>query len=93
MRVHRKVLSRDTGVWLLCCWDTCERPGYDLYSAVVNDGFEPVYNTEFGMQYLPKTIKYVFCSERHKMYWVDAAGPGGLQGKLRQGNRSLLPPG
>lgn len=88
-RVAKKVLSRDTGSWLLCCFDDCERQGLELHKAVVNDGYEPIYDPRTGHTvYVPKTITYVFCSNGHKMLWVDSAGPGGLQGTYRSGNRS-----
>lgn len=59
MRVAKKVLSRDSDAWLTCCWDECQRPGYDLHKITVN----------YGTGYEPHLVKYVFCSEKHRNYW------------------------
>lgn len=86
MRVHRKVISRDSGNWLLCCWDDCERFGYEIHHVTINDA-KPGYP--------PKLVKFVFCSERHRQYWLDELpvdkGPNrtGLHGTLATGNKSL----
>lgn len=58
MRVHKKVLSHDSGEWLLCCWYDCEKQGYEIYHATEKDG--------------PKLVKYVFCSERHREYFLNS---------------------
>lgn len=57
--LQKKVLSRLSGEWLLCCWDDCERPGYELHKAVEvrPDG---------------ETTTFVFCSERHKEYFKSS---------------------
>ncbi|HXN73782.1 MAG TPA: hypothetical protein VN861_14650 [Candidatus Acidoferrales bacterium] len=88
MRVHKKVLSRDTGHWILCSFDDCENPGYELYKAVVHDGYEPIL-IQGQVTYAAKLINYVFCCEGHKQLWVDSAGPEGFQGKYRSGNKSM----
>lgn len=83
---RKKVLSIDTGRHLLCCWDDCERPGYDSNQVRINDaaqGFEP------------KIVKFVFCSEGHRQYFIDEnpavrgdSTTAELHGRLRSGNRS-----
>jgi hypothetical protein len=60
----RHVLDRDHAETmddhhLLCCWDTCDQYGYENIKAVERTG---------PMQY----IHYVFCSERHKQYWLNS---------------------
>lgn len=47
---------------LLCCWDTCEKYG------VENEKIRVKYGTP-GYEY---NTWYVFCSERHKMYWAHS---------------------
>jgi hypothetical protein len=82
-RVHKKVISRDTGNALLCCWTDCEKYGYDLYQAKVN----------YGTPGYPHVVKYVFCSETHKMYWVRSGQRTGTNneryndGQLASGDR------
>lgn len=65
MKVYKKVLSWDSGLWILCAWDICDKPGVELYKARVKDQYDPVTG-EWSY------IQYVFCSERHKMYWVNS---------------------
>jgi hypothetical protein len=83
-RVHKKVISLDTGRALLCCWTDCERYGYDLYKAQVNYAAEG---------FPPEIVKYVFCSETHKMYWVRSGQRTGHNndryndGQLASGDR------
>lgn len=66
-RTERRVLDRDHAETmddhhLLCCWDTCDRYGLELYKARVQDGTDR----------FPRNTWYVFCSERHKQYWVNS---------------------
>lgn len=70
-RVHKKVISLDTGRHLLCCYRDCENYGYDLYRVQINYA---------AAGYPPEIIKYVFCCETHKMYFVRSNQP-------RDGNR------
>lgn len=58
----KKVMSHDTGEWLLCCWMECEKLGTNAHIAVQR-------TTEEGYD---KTIKYVFCSEKHKEYFKNS---------------------
>ena len=85
-RVHKKVLSHNTGRHLLCCWDDCEDSGYDNYRVQINDA---------APGYEPKIVKFVFCSEGHRQYFIDEnpvvrgdASTAELHGRLRSGNRS-----
>jgi hypothetical protein len=88
MRVHKKVLSHNTGTWILCAFEDCELPGYEVHHVTTNEGYEP-FLREDGVHYEPKLLKYVFCSEGHKQLWLDCIGPDGLQGHYRSGNRSM----
>ena len=59
----KNVRDRTDGSRLLCCWLDCERYGLELFKAreyLGDDGGGPIYTW------------YVFCSERHKMYWVNS---------------------
>lgn len=76
MRIHKKVLSMDSGQWILCAWDECDRQGYELYKVRVREG--------------QTIIQYVFCSERHKQYWIESSRS--LSGRLPSGARSMLAP-
>lgn len=41
------------GTWIMCCWDTCDRPARMEYTRQFPDA-EP-----------PNPVLYPFCSERH----------------------------
>lgn len=70
-------LDRTDDNHLLCCWDDCEKYGTELHKAREFLGVDPRHGG-------PIFTWYVFCSERHKMFWVNA--PRGLY-KLPAGYR------
>lgn len=49
-RIARKVLSRDSGQWLLCCWDDCEKPGVEMHK-IVFERISYVFCSERHRQY------------------------------------------
>lgn len=61
---EKKVINLDHGgaKHVMCGWDDCENDGYDLHQARVN----------YGKAETPHVVKYVFCTERHKMFWVNS---------------------
>jgi hypothetical protein len=63
--IQRKVinLDHDGNRNIMCGWDTCERDGFEMHKVVTNDS---------APGYPPKYMTYVFCSERHKQYWVNS---------------------
>lgn len=75
--IQRKVINHDsgTGRYIICSWDTCENDGFELYKVRVNTA-NPGYEERF--------MHYVFCSERHKQYWLA---------NIRPGSNNNLPPG
>jgi hypothetical protein len=74
--VQKKVHNMDSGEGraIVCAWDTCERVGYEMYKII----------NHLGNERGERTMNYVFCSERHKQYWIAA---------IRPGNNNNLPPG
>lgn len=80
---RKKVLSRDTEQWLLCGYRDCENDGYECHKVQVNDS---------APGYPPKIVNFVFCSERHRQYFIDAGQFHELDGMLRTGNKSLPGP-
>lgn len=55
IRIPGKTIVRNEhGDAILCCWDTCENPGYDEIKIIVR---EP-----------KKNLHYIFCSDTHKNY-------------------------
>jgi len=62
--VEKKVINHDRGgTFVLCAWDTCERHGYETNKCVerISRPGQPLL-----------TITYVFCTERHKQYFVNS---------------------
>ena len=62
--VQKRVINLDHGgaKHVMCAWDDCENDGYDLHQTRVN----------YGKANTPHIVKHVFCSERHKMFWVNS---------------------
>lgn len=62
--ISRKVLSHDSGDWLLCCWDDCQRQGYDMHKAIQRTTSKASGRLE--------TVSYVFCTERHRQFFLNS---------------------
>jgi hypothetical protein len=62
----RGVFDPQDDARLLCCWDTCERYGTTLFRVRIYEGVNPAA----GMA--PIYSWKIFCSEGHKMYYVNA---------------------
>jgi hypothetical protein len=62
--IEKKVINLDHGGsrHVACAWDTCESDGVDLHQVRVNYG-------KNGMDHI---VKHVFCSDRHKQYWINS---------------------
>lgn len=62
--IHKKIINYDRGgTYVLCAWDTCDKPGYEMYKCVEHDN---------KSGYEDKTITYVFCTERHRQYFIHS---------------------
>lgn len=66
-KIGVRILDRDNADrlddhHLLCCWDTCERHGLDLFRVRVDN----------STKYHKEIIWYCFCSEKHRQYWVNS---------------------
>lgn len=62
---ERRVRDTRDGAVLMCCWNDCERPGTELHKAREWLGSDPLTGA-------PIFTWYVFCTDRHKMYWVNS---------------------
>lgn len=61
--IHKKVINHDRGgSYVLCAWADCEKDGYELFKVRVN----------YGTSAAPHVLNYVFCSERHRQYFVHS---------------------
>lgn len=54
----KTIVRNGHGIPIKCCWDDCEKSGYDEIKVIVR---EP-----------QKTLHYIFCSERHKRMHITS---------------------
>jgi hypothetical protein len=83
-RIHRKVVIRegeDTGGKITCAWSDCDKDGYLLHHIAVN-----VARPGFPCQ----LERYVFCSERHKQYFIHSYRTPAGHGRLPAGFRGTI---
>jgi hypothetical protein len=67
-RVSKPVINLDRGGdrpdhHIMCAWDDCELQGYELNKVVINDA---------APGYPPRYMRFVFCTERHKYFFVHS---------------------
>lgn len=68
MREHaileKKVINLDHAGdrHVMCAWDTCERDGVESNKCRVN----------YGTAETPHIVDHVFCSERHRQFWINS---------------------
>lgn len=79
----KRILNRDAERWILCSWDTCDNDGVTLHQARHHD-HNPGYPCNAPGTKHPI---YVFCSERHKQYWLNSHRS---LGNLPAGSRNVL---
>lgn len=62
--LEKKVINHDRGgTYVMCAWDTCEKPGLESNKCV-----ERVSAKGYPL----KTLTYVFCTDKHKRYFVHS---------------------
>lgn len=88
MSVKRAVLNRDIEriggtQWLKCCWDDCQEQGVTLHQARFHDHARGLPCDHE----LSKHIWYVFCSERHRQFFLNSHV---AYGKLPVGERGRI---
>ena len=66
--LDKKVLSRDAGRWLRCCWDDCDKDGYESNKTRFHD-HNPGYPCSHPEA---KHVWYTFCSDRHRQYFLHS---------------------
>lgn len=68
-------LDHDGDRKVACAWEDCENPGYESHKITVHNG-TPGY---------PQDVHHVFCSERHKAFFLTSSIKYGY---LPEGRRS-----
>lgn len=82
-RLSKKVVileGAQAGDKILCGWLDCDNDGLMLYQAVTNAA-RPGYGRRLE--------RYVFCTERHRQYFLHQMGRG-LVGRLPSGERGRI---
>ena len=64
---NSKYVRNSLDVRLMCCWDTCDRDGFDLYKVILHEHIGRCDEAEPSAH-----PAMVFCSERHKQYHVHS---------------------
>lgn len=86
MTNERKVWSPGSQSWIPCVWCAMHgfgRPGYELYKSVFHE-----HAPSIGCDHpYAEHVNFVFCSERHKQYYLNSHIE---MGNLGAGYRSVL---
>ena len=89
---HKKVINHDRGGTFVCCaWDECDRDGYELYKVRQHTHAATIPCDSSVASH----VSYVFCSERHRAYWLHSSGERAKELEARYNGRiaGMLPPG
>jgi hypothetical protein len=96
-RVERLIINLDTMMPMVCGWDECDRRARTPYQVRVH---EHVGRCGSKIAQYGRHSHYVFCSERHLLYWVTATGghaheaaarnQGRIYGQLPEGLRNRI---
>jgi hypothetical protein len=78
---QRKGAHNPEGEAILCGWDQCEKDGLMLYSVRQNNA-KPGFPDQFNW--------FLFCTERHRQYFLAAPNPKYLYGRLPEGMHGII---
>lgn len=90
--VHKKVINFDRGGTFVCCaWDECDNDGFEVYKVRTHEHAHSIACDSD----LARHCNYVFCSERHKQYWLNCTGERARESAARNQGRQygMLPEG
>lgn len=83
-RVERLMINLDTMMPMVCGWDECDRKARTPYQVRVH---EHVGRCNSEQAQYGRHAHYVFCSERHLLYWVTASGKNAHEAAARNRGR------
>lgn len=91
-QLQRKVINHDRGgTKVACAWDECDRDGFENNKVTAHEHAVsiPCWHD------LAKHISYIFCTDRHKQYFLACTGPMARDTQARNNGRiaGMLPPG
>ncbi len=91
-RAERLMINLDTQLPMTCGWDTCDRPARTPYQVRVHEhaGRCGSEIAQYG-----RHAHYVFCCDRHLLYWAHSSGWRANELAARHNGRiyGFLPPG
>jgi len=91
-RVERLMINLDTQLPMTCGWDECDRLARSPFQVRVH---EHLGRCESEVAQYGRHAHYVFCCERHLLYWVHSSGwrAHELASHYNGRIRGFLPPG
>jgi hypothetical protein len=91
-RVERLMINLDTCMPMVCGWDECDKWARTPYQVRLH---EHVGRCESEMAQYGRHAHYVFCSERHLLYWVNSSGENAQRAAAENNGRvyGMLPSG
>lgn len=96
-RVYKRVVNMDSGGtrYITCCWADCEEYGLENHKITQHEHARSVPCESV----LARHMNYVFCSDRHKRFWLESSGwranrlaeqhGGRIHGMLPTGSRGM----
>lgn len=69
--------------WIACCWTECDRPGDTRYEFEDTSELKGIQVGTGKKLY----IKYLFCSDRHRVMWINSTHD---MGNMPMGSKGLL---
>jgi hypothetical protein len=90
-RVERLIINLDTQMPLSCAWDDCPKRARTPYQVRVHEHADE-YKCDDPVS---RHAHYAFCSEKCKMYWLNATGANAHDSAYRNRGQiyGMLPAG
>lgn len=91
-RIAKYVINHDRGgTRVVCAWDECDKDGFDNNRVRQHEHARSI-PCDSG---LAKHVTFVFCSDRHRLYWLNATGEMARESEARNQGRiyGMLPAG
>ena len=83
-RVERLIINLDTAMALSCAWDDCDKRARTPYQVRTHEheGTCSSEQAQYG-----RHVTYAFCTERHRLYWLNASGTNAHRSASEQRGR------
>ena len=89
VRVERLIINLDTAMPLSCAWDDCPKRARTPYQVRTHEHQPGVScsTVNQGGGLYGRHITYAFCSERCRLYWLNASGQNAHRSASEQRGR------